>query len=58
MAKIYKKINSYVNMYVVRFDSFDTLMVVKNKNKIVQNWTGRESYLYLCLFPEKKLHSS
>jgi hypothetical protein len=34
MAGIYKKINIYVTVYVVQFNSVDTLIVVKKKKKI------------------------
>jgi hypothetical protein len=35
MARIYKKINSYVTVYVVHINSVDTLIFVKKKKKIV-----------------------
>jgi hypothetical protein len=33
MANIYEKINSYVNAYVVRFNSFDTLHSLTDKSE-------------------------
>jgi hypothetical protein len=41
MVRIYEKINSYVNMYVVQFNSFDTLhsLTAKSEKKISKSDT-------------------